>query len=165
MGLYGTLIGTLTDFLTPLGVTVSFGEEYIIAQDKPLPAVVVVPVGGPMESPGYWQSRDPEDDGIGALATESVDLYLLSYDAVTDAPANHADAVLLLRAQVLQALWGQQSAGLKIHFDAQGRWIQSQDAAIRYGRSYVLTVKLDQSITDVQPVEATVTSVTINQSI
>lgn len=162
VGSLATLMTMLQAAPTLSGASVVFGEEMVAAQDKDLPMVAIVPVGGtwgPPGAPGYYQIADVNLNNIW-MTQESIDLYLwaASLDPNAD-PIDHASAIEEFRAQVLQAFQHQAPTGLMFK-PVSGRWQLDQRAVVRYGRAYVLTVVVDITIPDVLPVYATVETVT-----
>ena len=165
-GALKTLVTTLTAAPSLRNATVLFGEENINAQDATLPFVCVVPVGGPWSNPtdlpGYYRNADLELNNIW-MTQESIDLYLWAADSDPSAqPLDHADAVETFRQEVLQALQyqvayadvtGTKHRGFKFN-PVSGRWAQMNQASVRYGRAYVLTVTVDITAIDVLPVDA-----------
>ncbi len=139
-------------------------------------------MGGPWEQNGY--ARDTAQTSSGGythypstdesnrwMTHEDISIYCWSADVdsngmekPTATPVDHADAVENLRAKVLQALQQQAPNGL-MYRPTQGQWIWAGSETLRYGRAYVLTVNVDVTVPDIQPVDATVTEVTINPEI
>ncbi len=178
IGSIKTLVTMLATFLSPYGIQVVYGEEFVWSTDVKLPCVVVAPVGGQWEQNGYFVTGTPPDT-VGAsqdqnntwITHEDINLYCWSADVDangrekdTATPVDHADAVENLRAWVLRALQQQAPNGL-MYRPVSGQWVWAGSETLRYGRAYVLTVNVDVSVSDVQPVNATVTEVTINPEI
>lgn len=165
-----TLFNTLATNLGA-GVSVSWGEESIVPQAQ-LPAVVLVPVGGPWDMNGYSKAVDQDINAVW-MTSESIDVYCWAVDEATpgDALANY-EAVEALRVLVLRALMQQQATsdgttparGLK-WAPVSGQWVTAQDAIGRFGRAYKLTVAADITVTDAAPVDATIATVTLTANI
>jgi hypothetical protein len=165
-GALKTLYATLAGAPSLENATVFFGEENINAQDATLPYVCMVPTGGPWSNPtdlpGYYRNADLELNNIW-MTQESIDLYLWAADTDPSAqPIDHADAVETFRQDVLRALqyqvayadvMGAKHRGFKF-IPVSGRWAQMQQASVRYGRAYVLTVQVDITAIDTLPVDA-----------
>ena len=162
-GALKTLLTMLQSQPSLRGVSVVFGEEMIAAQDSACPVVVMVPVGGPWNDPGYIQGVNPAVEMIWGT-TESIDLYCWAAATGNDSPIDNADAVEVLRARVLQAFQGQLNSGLK-YVPVSGKWMRMNDSVNRFGRAYVLTVQVDIGIPAVMYPDATVTQTTLNPSI
>lgn len=182
IGSVKTLVTMLGSFLSVYGIQCVYGEEYVYAQDVQLPCVVVIPVGGPWEQNGY--ARDTADTSSSTQTTypsasefnrwmthEDIDLVCWSGDVdstgrIKDSATNldNCNAVENLRAKVLQALQQQAPNGL-MYRPVAGQWARANDEVLRYGRAYVLTVNVDITVPDLQPVDATVIETTINPSI
>jgi hypothetical protein len=159
------LMDALTSAPTLAGASVVFGEENLASNEYPLPRVVVTPIGGNWESPGYYKDANPDVTAIWKT-DENIELSLWaeSTDPTRQLPIHHATAVEDFRAAVLQALQAQRSTGL-FYKPVSGRWQLDQDAVSRLGRSYVLTVVVEITVPDVVPIEATYTSVTLTEEI
>ncbi len=171
-GALKTLVTMLAAAPSLASASVLFGEENINAQDALFPIVVIVPTGGswndPTGSPGYYQEQGEDSDLNNSnvnnvwMTRESIDLYMTALaNDPTSEPIDHADALETFRAQVLRALQDQAPNGLKF-VPMSGRWVMDEKASIRMGRSYVLTVQVDITVTDVLPVDVTVEDVTLN---
>lgn len=172
-GALKTLVTMLqaSTFLTASSVAVVFGEEEVNDQSQALPMVVVVPKGGPLMDTGYAQGIDPSVEMVWATK-EEIDLYLWAYSTTTSAqPIDHVDAVEALRLLVLSAMQdqrynqdGNNGGGLSYRV-VRGEWKLMQGAMNRYGRSYVMTVEVEIPIPMAQAVNATITSLTLTQTI
>lgn len=168
IGSLKTLFTMLSAAPTLATVNVAFGEEMLSAEDLPTPIVVMVPVGGPWaqpsDAPGYYQGNDPNLNNIW-MTQESINLHCWAFDTDPAAlPVDHADACETLRAQVLQALQSQCSNGLKFN-PVNGQWIPMSNAVNRFGRGYILNVQCDITVPDVPVQYATVTKITLTESI
>lgn len=159
--------------LTAAGVSVLFGEEQLDTYDTVPPRIVMVPVGGPWEMPGYYEGADP-DLQMTATTQEACDLYVYGASTISPDPIDQADAVEQVRALLMNALQQQQmttddtgarAGGLKwrptdgVWFTANG---SPDDEVAQYGRVYRLTVVFDISIPGISPEDATVTTVQTN---
>lgn len=182
IGSIKTLVTMLGGFLSVYGIDVRYGEEFVFANDVKLPCVVVVPVGGPWEQNGYARDTNTStsDDFKTYSSTsefnrwmthEDVEIYCWSADVDanghekdTAQPVDHANAVENLRAKVLQALQQQAPNGL-MYRPINGQWVRASGEVLRYGRAYVLTVNVDVTVPDIQPVLADVEEVTITPEI
>jgi hypothetical protein len=163
------------------GVSLAYGEEMKAAQDQALPYVVMVPIGGPSQEPGY--ARDGSQSPPVALDVftedlwefaETVQFYLWAAStAPNPQPIDHADAVETLRLAVLSALRDQ-----KAQQDDQGNtyyglawkplredWETMQNAVNRYGRALILTVQVDIPVVMPTPPEATILTTQQNQTV
>lgn len=172
-GALKTLVTMLqaSTFLTASSVSVVFGEEEVNDQSKALPMVAVVPKGGPIVDSGYAQGTDPSVEMVWATK-EQIELYLWAYSTASNATAiDHADAVEALRLLVLSAMQDQRynqdgNDGGGLAYEAKGgRWELMQGAFNRYGRAYVMTVEVEIPIPMTQAVNATITSLTLTQTI
>lgn len=170
IGSIKTLVQMLSGFLTVYGIQVVYGEEFVWGSDCRLPCVVVAPVGGPWEQNGYYKAAS-QDQNNTWITHEDIQIYCWSAaidangrELDTATPVDHADAVENLRAKVLQALQQQAPGGL-MYRPINGQWVWAGSETLRYGRAYVLTVNVDVSVSDIAPVDATVTEVTITPSI
>ena len=147
------------------GVTLSFGEESVNAEENALPAVAMVPIGGPWLAPQGFLGSDPSLNVIW-MARENIDLYLWAASSEPTAqPIDHADAIENLRVRVLQAFQYAQFPGGLRYIPQSGRWQLARNETNRYGRAYVLTIQVEISVPDQEPVNATVTKETFNPSI
>ncbi len=182
IGSIKTLITMLSGFLGTYGIQVVYGEEFVWAADQKLPCVVVAPVGGPWEQNGYARDTavvsgngnttfDSTSEFNRWMTHEDISIYCWSADVDangrekdTAKPVDHADAVENLRAKVLQALQQQAPNGL-MYRPVSGQWVWAGSETLRYGRAYVLTVNVDITVPDIQPVLVTVDEVTITTSI
>jgi hypothetical protein len=134
------------------GVTVLFGEEEQHDQSPALPRVVVIPIGGPVESNGYSRGSDADIEQKWKLPEELAIKCWAASTIPTALPEDHADAVESLLVLVLSALQDQRmnegfdasSAGLYFK-PVSGRWELMQDAFTRYGRAYSLSVQLEKT--------------------
>lgn len=186
IGSIKTLCTMLSGFLSAYDIDVRYGEEFVFANDMKLPCVIVVPNGGPWEQNGY--ARDTAHQNTDAngrtnvyydstsennrwMTHEDIQLYCWSADVDangrekdTAQPVDHANAVENLRAKVLQALQQQAPNGL-MYRPIAGQWVRASEEVTRYGRAYVLTVNVDITVPDLQPVLADVDEVTITPSI
>lgn len=148
-------------------VAIIYGEENVNAQDQPLPMAVIVPTTSQFKDPGYIKAVDPNINMIWG-ERQSIDIYLWGADEKQTPPypqeIDHADATETLKAFVLQALQSQAPNGL-YYFPVSGRWERMQNAAVRYGRAYVLTVMVDIGIPDRLYQNATITEITLTPSI
>jgi len=153
-----------------VGCHIAFGEEMIHAQDFSQPVVTVVPIGGPWAitgiDPAYVQALDPDVE-IAWSTQERIDLHLwnASRDPARQQPLDHASAVEDFRELVLQALQRQRAPGGLFYKPVFGEWVQMNDQVVRQGRAYKLSVVVELATTDIDPVEATVQSITIVPSI
>lgn len=153
------MAGPLKTFMTMLrasaylaGVSVAFGEEAVHDQSLQLPLIVVVPIGGPVESDGYSKGSNPDVEAKWKLP-ETIDVHCWSYSSSPTAlPEDHADAIESLLVLVLSAFQDQranqgfdgQASGL--HYEPNnGRWEQMQGAFNRYGRGYTLSLVLEKT--------------------
>jgi hypothetical protein len=174
-------VGSLKVLITQLraapsmsGVNVQFGEEAINDESYAVPRVVVVPVGGSWQEPGYFQAADPALDAIWATL-ENVELYCLGFSTTPGAALeDHSDATEIVRANVLRALQWQRrnqdpTTGVKtgglFWKPITGRWARFGDAFSRYGRGYVLTVQAEIAIPSADITNATLTGVTFTHAI
>ncbi len=182
IGSIRTLVTMLSGFLDVYGIDVRYGEEFVFANDVRLPCVVVVPVGGPWEQNGYARDTahtnaegrtyfDASSENNRWMTHEDMQIFCWSADVDangrekdTATPIDHADAVENLRAKVLQAFQQQTNDGL-MYRPVGGEWVRASSETLRYGRAYVLTVNVDVTVPDIQPVLADVTETTINPSI
>lgn len=173
-GALKTLLTMLSESSYLSGVSILFGEENISARDAAYPMIVLVPRGGPIEPIGYKKDNDPYDD-MSWCVSEEVDVYCIAFSSTPNAqPIDHADAVEDLIAKVLGAFQDQrvvydgnldtENGGLW-YKTLRGRWETMQNASKRYGRTYVVTVLVEKTITATAPTEATVSSLTINETI
>lgn len=172
-GALKSLVATLTASAFLSGVSVLFGEENIDADIAALPAIVVVPKGGPWQSPGYAQGLDPSVEYI-ADTDESIDVYMRSFCSDADALAiDHADAVETLRQLVICAFAdqrnqqnsdGSSAIGL-LWRPTVGHWEMAGNQIDRFGRMYVMTFITTIAVPTMSPQLATVKSVTYNNAI
>lgn len=173
-GALKTLFGALqaSSFMT--GVPLVFGDEEINTQRNKLPCVVMVPRGGSYVEPGYALALDPAVETIWETA-ETVEFWIwsASTDTSNQAAIDHVDAIESTRQLVLSALRDQRAQYTDVASVAyglqykvlSGRWETMANAISRYGRAYVLTVTIPISIPMAAPQQATVTSITVNESI
>lgn len=167
MGVYGTLMTMLTAAPTMQGVSVFFGEENISSRPM-LPYICIVPTGGPYDEPGYAKDLNPGIEAIWAVKS-TIDIYLwhAALDSVGQPSSDlaaHADAISDLRARVLQAFQNQRPYGL--YFKPQSeRWSLMEGANKRYGRCLVLSMMAEIPIPDVNPIDATVQTLTLSATI
>lgn len=175
MGVYGTLVTMLSGAAPLAGVNVRFGEEAIADESSADPRVVIVPTGGAVNSFGYQQAGDPDDENRWSIV-EQCDLWCGAWSSSVGAqPVDHADAVDDLRRRVLSALaiqrlsenpaTGAVDGGL-CWTPVSGRWERFGDSVMRYGRAYVLTVQVELTVTDYTTfADATVSSVALSHSV
>jgi hypothetical protein len=174
VGALKTLMTSLQGSAFLAGVNVLFGEEEIDDESSAPPKVVLVPVGGPWESPGYVAGIDPETMNIWETK-ENCDVYCIAFSTTTNAqPIDHADAVETLRQQVLSAFQDQRNTAATDGSNQpglywkpiSGRWELRQNALVRYGRSYVFSVMADISVPMSPPTnQATITSEQISATV
>jgi hypothetical protein len=166
------------------GVSLAFGEEMTRAQEFTLPYVVMVPIGGNHERPGYAMdgSAGVQANGAkpGALDEwidrtweihQRVDFYLwhaqLAGDGSLDPSANpvdHADAVETLRLAVLSALHDQRAmpdangnAYYGLDWKSLGEhWETAQNAVNRFGRALVVSVQINTPVVMAPPAQGEV---------
>lgn len=168
-----TLFGALQASTFMTGVSVIFGDEETFTQRFKLPLVVMVPRGGPFTSPGYAQATDPETELLWETA-ETVEFWLwsASTNPAAQGAVDHADAIEALRQLVLSALQDQRAqytdAGTPTYGVAYsavaGRWEVSTNPSSRFGRAYVLSVRVAVSIPMAAPTSTEATITTIQQS-
>lgn len=153
------MAGPLKTFMSMLsasaymaGVSVCFGEEEVHDTSKALPMVVVVPTGGLAMADGYARGSDPDIESKWKLL-ENLDIYCWAISALPNpTPIDNTDAIESLVTLVLSALQDQRmnegydatSAGLT-YTPVAGKWQQMQGAYVRYGRGYVLSVRLEKT--------------------
>ena len=164
VGSLKTLVESLqaSALLTAVSATVQFGEESIYPQ-LALPCLVIVPVGGPWSQCGYAAGVDQDINGAWTT-TEQIDLYLWAVDVASSTPIDSVEAVEAFRALVLQALMALPATGLR-WTPVSGQWVTVHGDVGRYGRAYKLSIIADITVTDQVPVDATVTTVTLNPAI
>lgn len=145
-------------------VSILYGEEFIAAQDAAYPIVVIVPIGGPVSMPGYYDNANPNTNNQWVI-TETVDFYIAAESRVSSAePVDHADEVYALRRNLLRALQYQQPRGW-YYREMRGRWELDQNAINRRGRAYILSVDIEMTVADAEPVTVTVEDASITVEI
>lgn len=174
-GALKTLFTTLQASPFLAGVALGFGEELIGTTDLPTPCVIVAPVGGPWDAPGYVAGIDPQTENVWKT-DEAVDLHMWAHSPSPTAQAiDHANEAELLRQKMLSALQDQRNQATSSGANAtglywkpvNGRWLPMGNSVNRYGRAYVLTVIAEISVPMDPPTagEATITAVNTNNSI
>lgn len=170
-GAYKTLVQVLKEAPSMAGISVAFGEEYERSEEFPLPLVVIVPGGGDWTRglPGYAKQDDP-DVYLDNLWTVQEQCQLWMW-AAADPNANpaptavdNADEIENLRCNVLRAFQTQAPTGLYF-VPISGQWSLMQGQFNRYGRGYVLNVRVDITYTTALPVDVTLAAVVISASI
>jgi hypothetical protein len=170
IGSLKTLVQMLKGFFDVYNIDVRFGEEFVWDNTVKLPCVVVAPLGGQWEQTGNFRDASQYQNNTW-MTNEDIQIYC--WAAAVDAngreldtatAVDHADAVENLRAKVLQSFQQQAPYGLMFR-PTHGQWVWAGSETVRYGRAYVLTVNVDISVPDIQPVDATVITETINPSI
>lgn len=147
-GALKTLFGALQASSYMSGVTLLFGEESKRFQEPVLPAIMMVPVGGPIDdNPGYIKGVDPATEMIWGIH-ERVEFWIWANDpSPTAQPIDHADAVEGVRQLLLSALRDQQAQYTDVASVSYGltwkptdeRWALDDDAAIRWGRALIVS--------------------------
>jgi hypothetical protein len=172
-GALKTLYGALAASSFLSGVSLVYGEEEVHDQSQALPMVVIVPVGGEVQSNGYEGNGDPAVERRWSVL-EQIDLYLWAFDTTPGAgPVDHADATETLRANVLSALQDQRAQYTDVASVSYGlafvpqreTWKQMEGAFVRYGRALVLSVVAEITVAMPVPAEATITETDITTSI
>jgi hypothetical protein len=173
---YQTLMTQLAAAPTMTGIAVQFGEESIADESQPLPRVVLVPLGGEVGEPAYSMSTDPDVENQWSI-TEQCDVYMFAWSNAVDAtPADHANAVELLRQKVLSAFqWQRYNENATTGATTGGlywkplrmRWARFGDAVLKYGRCCVLTVEVEIPMVDqsFEYQDATILTVTQNAAV
>jgi len=158
-----TLMLMLQEAPSLANASVVFGEEMINAKDQPYPMVVLVPIGGSWDMPGYYKDAEVVSPSTFNqwITQENIDLYCGAESTDPAAtPIDHADACETFVGQVIQAFQNQQPYGL-YYWPVSGKWVLAQDVINRRGRAYILTVRVDKTIPGIPPVNATVITETI----
>lgn len=172
-GALKTLYGALAASTFLSGVSIVYGEEEVHDQSQPLPMVVLVPVGGTIDSSGYEGNGDTAVERRWGIQ-EQIDLYLWAFSSLPNAlPIDHADATETLRGNVLAALQDQRAqysdvanVAYGLSFVAQREsWKLMDGAFTRYGRALVLSVATEITVAMPVPAEATITETDITTTI
>lgn len=171
-----TLFGALqaSTFITSNNVTLIFGSEELNQQRVTLPYVVMVPLGGPVTWPGYEYQGDAYVEQRWEFA-ETIEfwLYNASQTAGAQGAIDHVDAIESLRLWMLSALQDQRAQYTDVNSVAYGlqykvetgRWEASTNPASRFGRCYVLSVRVQVTVAMAAPQEATITSDSITYTV
>lgn len=172
-----TLFGALVNstFLTANNVTLVFGGEEVNSQRYKMPYVVMVPKDGTYEiPPGYATNVDPYTE---MLWEKSLTVEFWCFNAATGAnqgAIDHTDAVEALEQYVLSALQDQRAQYTDVNSVAygltyrvtNGRWeVFAQNPVSQFNRAWVISTHIRITTPMAQPPEATITSVSVTESI
>lgn len=170
--LFGALQGST--FLVSNGVTLVFGGEEVNSQRYKMPYVVMVPRGGPYDEPGYASGQDPYIETTWE-SRDTIEFWCFnSATGANQGAIDHTDAIETLVTYVLSALRDQRAQYTDVNSVAfgllykllSGRWeVFAQNPVSQFNRAYVLSVEMTTPRTMAPPPEATITSVTVNESI
>lgn len=170
-GALKTLMQMLAAAPSLASVAVAFGEEEIANEVPACPKVVIVPTDGAWSAPGYIRAIEPDREMLWATL-ENIEVWCMGFSTLPSAtPIDHADATEDLRAFVLQAFQSQRDGEDPMTGDPErglfykpiaGRWVRMDDAVVRFGRAYVLTLQVEIGVPTAAPQLADVVTVELS---
>lgn len=155
-----TLLKTAPSLQSNALNAVLFGEEHIYDENRKPPAIVVVPMGGPIGMGTAPKGLDPEQVNMIWETSEMIHVHCWGKSYAKNANSlDHYNATDLLRQNVLKAFQFQRydadpeddkiNDGPGYWFKpVNGYWVTYGDSVTRYGRAYVIEIEVKILIID-----------------